>query len=204
MTNLKIIKSILITFMATLFFIDCVSSATREFSGSISDLGEDIVITGSFEIYPPLKKGEQYVDTKYIGENYVNKMFFAMGNRVYPAQEVNLYNAGNLTKVEISRTFFLRYKKNSNLFISGAFLITGIGRASEHIEHMYFPGKYLLEIPFGCNVAYLGKIKYHRDIYNAITKIEVIDDFDSTLQEMQEKYKMKVEMCRIKLMMVNE
>jgi hypothetical protein len=193
---MRIVKSLLVVLIVAQFCVGCVSS--KEFNGAISDLGDNIVLTGSIEIIPPLKEGEQDVRDYLGGKSLENKILFALGNRIYTKDDINISNLGNLVQVEIGKPFYVKQKYYNKLYLSLVFLFMGVN------EYMYFPGNFLIEAPVGCKVIYLGKIRYYRDIYNAITKIEIVDEFDTAKQDAEKKYNQQVDMCRVKLNLVKE
>ena len=43
-------------------------------------------------------------------------------------------------------------------------------------EKLRFPGGYYFEVPSGAEAIYIGTLRYHRNDFNTITKVEVIDE----------------------------
>jgi hypothetical protein len=43
-------------------------------------------------------------------------------------------------------------------------------------ERLWFPGGYYFDVPSGAGAVYIGTLRYHRNDFNSITKVEVIDE----------------------------
>ena len=43
-------------------------------------------------------------------------------------------------------------------------------------DKLWFPGGYYLEVPKDAVAVYIGTLRYYRNDFNAITKVEVIDE----------------------------
>lgn len=43
-------------------------------------------------------------------------------------------------------------------------------------ERLWFPGGYYFDVPSGAGAVYIGTLRYTRNDFNSITKVEVIDE----------------------------
>jgi hypothetical protein len=43
-------------------------------------------------------------------------------------------------------------------------------------EKLWFPGGYYFDVPKGAAAVYIGTLRYFRDDFNSITRVEVIDE----------------------------
>lgn len=43
-------------------------------------------------------------------------------------------------------------------------------------EKLWFPGGYYFDVPKGAAAVYIGTLRYYRDDFNSITRVEVIDE----------------------------
>jgi hypothetical protein len=182
-----------IIILAALLAAGCVS--TREYGGEITRVGKNkIVLVGRIELIPPLEKAEQKL-SGIGGESYRNALMFALGTKILTSDDINLEHLGDFVKVYLGQDFFIEQKYQKKIYISCPVLIADAGLN----RYMYFPGVLTVEIPEDSDVVYIGTIRYYRDIYSAITKIDIIDNYAEAQTKLQEKYKKSVEMGRAKV-----
>ncbi|RPJ08378.1 MAG: hypothetical protein EHM28_04465 [Spirochaetaceae bacterium] len=179
-------------------FLLCGCISSRDFTGNMNNIDKDkIILVGSIELVPPLKPGEQNIKAALNWKEYENTIIFSLGEQIV-TEKNSLSNLSQYLKVKIGETFYVEQKYSNKLYISAPCIwieTTGSGGA----KFLYLPGPFLIEPPSGCKVIYIGKIRYHRDIYNGITKIELIDEFDAAKQDAEKKYNTSIDMCRARL-----
>jgi hypothetical protein len=194
--SMKKIKIGLITLLFILVLDNCVSS--KEFTGDLKSIGNDLVIVGSFELVPPLKEGEQYfVATTPNVEALKNDMYFVVDQEICQDGGLNLSNAGRYANIELGEAFCIRQKAGDRIFISGIFMFWEQKRT--HMEYLSFPGPFEFQVPAGARFIYVGNIRFHRDIYNAITKIEIADEYEKAKSGLEKKFGWKIEMQKTRL-----
>ncbi len=196
---MKLLRNLFFIILAVLFIINCVSS--KEYTGDIDKIsGDDVILVGCIELKPPLEDHEQYLEA-IGGEYYRNSLFFSLGDKILDYDDRNLSHINEFVKVILGQDFYIKQKYHKQLYISCQFIYMEL---SYPIIDMYLPGVFQIEVPEGCKVAYIGKIKYHRDIYSAITRIEIIDDYKNAKSELEKKYNKQVDMCRAKIKLIEE
>lgn len=174
----------LIPVFALIAFSLCLQDAAGKQLKSLNHLGKDeIVLVGRVELVPPLEDFEQNLKT--IGsKRYKNVAHFIIGEKVVDAENPKLRDNKYADRVQLGQDFYIRRKRNDTLFYSGSMILTqsvmvGSGRrAGGFMERIVLPGGLQYAIRESDRAIYIGTIRYHRDDYNAITKIDLLNDFE--------------------------
>ena len=66
-------------------------------------------------------------------------------------------------------------------------LLTSMRRASLDHDELRLPGKVKFKLLPQDRAVYLGSLRYHRDAYTVITRVEVIDDHDRANREFSQR-----------------
>ncbi len=171
---------------------------------SIKSLGEDeVVLVGRIELVPPLEEFEQNLKT--LGsKRYKNAAMFVIGERPVDVQNPRLRDGKFADGVKFGEDFYLRRKHNDTLIYSGSIILTqsslvGHGRrASVDVERLILPGGLEYAIQASDKAIYIGTFRYHRDDYNAITKVDLLNEFDKANKAFTERFGNKVKLRRVK------
>jgi hypothetical protein len=174
--------------------------AIRDAYDNLDMAGDNLILVGSFELSPPLKDNEQDLGDVIGGNVYKNAVIFALGDKVVTGSP-NLSNASEFTKENFGKLFFIKQRRIDKIYFSSLLVYT---QFTPYVGQFYLPGPFEIDPPAGCNILYIGKIRFSRDPYNAFTKIEVIDDFDAAKQEAEKKFNTKIDMCRVLLKAVKD
>jgi len=174
----------------------CLSS--KEFTGDAAALGNDVVIVGSIELSPPLRDGEQDFPPTTIGLDLItNAVFFQLGPQVSGDQGINVTNTGRFSNAKFGKVFFLKEARHDRLFLSSSLMYKAILRT--RTDYLYFPGYIEIEVPQGARFLYIGTIRYVRDVYDAVTKIEIVDDLDGAKKAMEKQFGGQFDLQRAKV-----
>lgn len=171
---------------------------------SIKSLDEDeVVLVGRIELVPPLEEFEQNLKT--IGsKRYKNAAMFVIGERPVDVQNPGLRDGKYADGVTFGEDFYLRRKRNDTLIYSGSIILTqssmvGHGRrASVDVERLILPGGLKYQIQASDKAVYIGTFRYHRDDYNAITKVDLLNEFDKANKTFAERFGNGVKLRRVK------
>lgn len=190
--------------VALIVFALCSYGAAAKPLKSIKSLGKDeIVLVGRVELVPPLEDFEQNLKT--IGsKRYKNVAMFVIGDRVIDIESPRLRDGKYADGVELGREFYIRRKRGETLFYSGSIILTqsalaGHGRrASVDMERLVLPGGLEYPIQASDRAIYIGTLRYHRDDYNAITKVDLVDEFDKANKAFIKQHGTSVKLRRVK------
>jgi len=198
---MRLFKPIIIFIVVVYLLCSCISS--REFKGDIDRLKDDeVILVGCVELIPALEEVEQEFHA-IGGEHYRNRLFFALGDKVLTYKDVTWTNADDFVIAVLGETLYLKQKYSGKLYISTPYIPLSLS-GDMGSQRVYLPGPILIEVIDTCKIAYIGRICFYRNIYNEITKIEVRDEFDDSLEDVREIFGEKVDMCRAKVSFIQE
>jgi hypothetical protein len=195
-------KTLTVVVAATLSL--CSYVALSKTLKSLKSLDEDeVVLVGRIELVPPLEEFEQNLKT--IGsKRYKNAAMFVIGERPVDVQNPGLRDGKHADRVTFGKDFYLRRKRNDTLIYSGSIILTqssmvGHGRrASVDVERLILPGGLKYEIQASDKAVYIGTFRYHRDDYNAITKVDLLNEFDKANKTFAERFGNGVKLRHVK------
>ena len=167
----------LIPVFALIVFSLCAYDVGAKQLKSLKSLDEDeIVLVGRVELLPPLEDFEQNLKT--IGsKRYKNAASFIIGERTVALENPRLRDNKYADGVQLGQDFYIRRKRNDTFFYSGSMILTSsvMGGAMDRIV---LPGGLKYAIRASDKAVYIGTFRYHRDDYNAITKVDLLNDFE--------------------------
>jgi hypothetical protein len=187
----------LIPVFTLIVFSLCAYDATAKQLKSLKSLAEDeIVLVGRVELLPPLEDFEQNLKT--IGsKRYKNAASFIIGERTVDLENPKLRDNKYADGVQLGQDFYIRRKRNDTFFYSGSMILTSsvMGGAMDRIV---LPGGLKYAIRASAKAIYIGTFRYHRDDYNAITKVDLVNEFDKAQEAFVGRFGSKVKLRRIK------
>ena len=71
-------------------------------------------------------------------------------------------------------------------------------RASVDVDRLILPGGLKYEVQPSDRAIYIGTLRYHRDDYNAITKVDLLDEFDKAKKAFVKQHGATVKLRRVK------
>lgn len=151
-------------------------AGAREPISSFSDLGKnETVVVGRVELVPPLGEHDQRI--RGIGtKRFKNKMFMIVDTEY---RELTEEPGRKDFKGRIDATYgddFMVRSGDEPFFVIAGMMYLSMGYGPP--DPAYFPGGFKAEIRPGDKAVYIGTIRYHRNEFFEITKVEVVDEFD--------------------------
>jgi len=167
----------LIPVFALIVFSLCSYHAAAKQLKSLKSLDEDeIILVGRVELLPPLEDFEQ--NLKGIGsKRYKNAASFIIGERSVDLENPRLRDNKYADGVQLGQDFYIRRKRNDTLFYSGSMILTSSVMGGV-MDRIVLPGGLKYAIRASDKAVYIGTFQYHRDDYNAITKVDLLNDFE--------------------------
>ncbi len=167
----------LIPVFALIVFSLCAYDAAAKQLKSLKSLAEDeIVLVGRVELLPPLEDFEQNLKT--IGsKRYKNVASFIIGERTVDLENPKLRDNKYADGVQLGQDFYIRRKRNDTFFYSGSMILTSSVMGGV-MDRIILPGGLKYAIRASDKAVYIGTFRYHRDDYNAITKVDLLNDFE--------------------------
>lgn len=135
----------------------------------------EVIVIGKIELVPPIDpKYEQKTHWNVIGEKrMLSRILIATGGQDKPVNTSKLdaadFQAG--LEAEWGVPFMVKAPRQRT-YLNGGLTHLDVIR----MERLWFPGGYYFEVPAGAAAVYIGTLRYHRNDFNAITRVEVVDE----------------------------
>ena len=145
--------------------------------------GETIVV-GRVELVPPLRKGEQRL--RGIGTGtYENRIFLLTDERkrALPPEPAISDFAGRI-EATLGSHFFV-HSRSTPFYILGGVLILDVAPGMSGAR---FPGGLWVALKPGDRAVYIGTLRYHRDEFFEITRVDVVDEYGVANAEFAKKF----------------
>jgi len=165
----------------------CVLPSAMEEASSVGKSGSSVVIVGKIEIVPPLDvKYEQRTHWNVIGDDAIlNKIVMATGTDPKPVDTDNLVLSQwqDAIEAELGKVFFLTGKRQRT-YLKGAMVNLDL----HDQERLWFPGGLYFDIPKDADAIYLGTLRYTRNDFNEIKKVELVNEYKSASKEFSSRF----------------
>lgn len=135
----------------------------------------EVVVIGKIELDPPIDaRYEQKTHWNAIGDKHMlGHVLIATGSEFRPVDTFRLDGADFSSAIEAQWGVpFMVKAPRRRTFINGAMLHLDVVAQ----DRLWFPGGYYFDIPDGAPAVYIGTLRYSRNEFNTITRVEVIDD----------------------------
>lgn len=184
---------LLITF--SLFITAC---TTAKNVTSIDSIGKnDVLIVGKIILEPSLSKDE--LKTPYslpmytiYGKSGNINIYFQDTLTSLTKLEVGMKESINSISTEFDKTFFIKIKRKPIYLYYGYIIMGYDSDLTDSFIFHYLPAGWKLNISDQDKAIYIGTIKYTRDEFFRIKKLEVIDEYDTIVKEYEAKFGTKL------------
>jgi hypothetical protein len=151
----------------------CVTS--RKPVTSMTDLGSgEAVLVGRIEMVPPLQTGEQRLEGFFV-EDMRNRAYFLTDDHWREVQgEPSLGDYRGYVGEQFGKTFSVAVPTKPLYLLKG---IMYLHFTNNRWEQAWLPGGLKVDLQPGDKAVYMGTIRYHRNEFMDITKVEVVDEF---------------------------
>jgi hypothetical protein len=147
-----------------------------------------IIVIGKFELVPPLNPElEQKTHTNILGDGQIlNRILMMTGDTAKPVSGDAF--AWSDAQQMINATWGVPYIVKSprrRTFLNGGMVQLDLRTQ----DKLWFPGGYYFDVPKDASTVYIGTLRYTRNDFNTITKIEVIDDRKALTTQLNGQFK---------------
>lgn len=163
----------------------CVS--LRDPVESFSELaGDEVVVVGRVELDPPLEKDEQNLATLGSGR-YRNKAIL-MTDAKYRVlkEEPGMSDYTGAIEAPMGQEFYVKSSRAPFYIIGGSILMQSA--TNQSVDNVYLPGGARVDIRAGDRAVYIGTLRYHRNDFFQITRVQIIDDYDRVNAAFRKKF----------------
>ena len=154
--------------------------------GSLKSLKKDeVVIVGTIDLKPKLDKDEQELDPKGVwdvmgyGSKNKNRSMITFNSKPKSGDYKYVINP------ELGKVFFFKVPRNLKYIVDGEVLTVFSRFGSEKI---ILPTGFKINIKSSDKAVYIGKIRYTRDDFNSITRVELKDDYKKARRLFKKKF----------------
>lgn len=135
----------------------------------------EVVVIGKIELVPPLDpKFEQRSHWNVVGEKrLLGRVWMSTGAEYKPITTSQLEGSEFQRSLEAQWGVpFMVKTARQRTWLNGGITHLDVLRQ----ERLWFPGGYYFDVPAGARAVYVGTLRYHRNDFNAITRVEVLDE----------------------------
>lgn len=164
--------------VALLFCLTLQACALPKMLPEASDLragDAEVVVIGKIELVPPIDaKYEQKTHWSVIGEKrMLSRVLMATGGEYKPVNSAKLDAADFQSGVEAEWGVpFMVKAPRQRTYVNGG--LTHLNVVQQ--ERLWFPGGFYFDVPPGASAVYIGTLRYHRNDFNIVTKVEILDE----------------------------
>ena len=147
--------------------------------------GTDVVVVGRLELVPPLQKEEQQLMLVGSGDRE-NQYHFLIGRKLVPIASPPLETKYDEILVEkFGTTFYVKNPARPMYFLTTFIYMQMSTRV---VEFAWLPGGIVVNIRPGDKAVYMGTLRYHRNEFFDITKVQIVDDYAREKKAFQAKF----------------
>lgn len=135
----------------------------------------EVVVIGKIELVPPLDpKFEQRSHWNVVGEKrLLGRVWMSTGAEYKPITTSQLEGSEFQRSLEAQWGVpFMVKTARQRTWLNGGVTHLDVLRQ----ERLWFPGGFWFDVPAGARAVYVGTLRYHRNDFNAITRVEVLDE----------------------------
>jgi hypothetical protein len=153
---------------------------------SLGSLGShEAVLVGRIEMVPPLQVGEQRLEGLFVSD-LRNRAYFLTDDHWREVHgEPSLSDYRGHVGEEFGKTFAVAVPTQPLYVLKG---IMYLHFTNNRWEQAWLPGGLKVDLQPGDKAVYMGTIRYHRNEFMDITKVEIVDDFNRERADFAKKF----------------
>jgi len=175
----------------------CVSPGIQSVKSS-SELGSDeIILVGKIRLVPKYDPSEQDLPTLMFNKDMVkDKLFVAIDSEHKPLDDYATFSGiDKVASVDFNKTFMIAAKRTQPLIFSGAFFMISAERSADFYQ---LPGGLKFNYGKKDKAIYIGTIEFHRNDYDEITRVSLIDEYKEANKVFKKIHGKKLSLKKIK------
>lgn len=141
-------------------------------------------MVGRVELVPPLRPDEQQLSSS--SREYKNKIVLLTGHRPRPVEDIGAGDMRGRMVLPLGQTFFVKADKETFYLVGATVLMKG--RISSDLGRARLPALFRIDIQPTDRAVYVGTLRYHRDEFFGITRVELVDDYEHALTEFRNRF----------------
>ena len=149
-----------------------------------------LIVVGKFELNPPLAKVEKESGKKgflntYNPADYVNTVYFSATPQAAEKIDQSMMTPqwNNTLHATFDETYFKESDAQKTYINAGMTYVDAIS-----MDKAWLPGFMSFTPPANAKAVYIGTVRYTRDDFWNITKVQVIDEYKSAKTEFEKRF----------------
>jgi hypothetical protein len=177
-------KAVAIALWCGLLVAGC--ATPRKAVDSMADVGaNEAVLVGRIEMVPPLQRGEQRLEGLFVSDMR-NRAYFLTDDHWREVQgEASFSDYRGYVGEEFGKTFAIAVPSQPLYLLKGIMYLHFTGN---RWEQAWLPGGLRVDLQRGDKAVYMGTIRYHRNEFMDITKVEIVDEFNREQADFAKKF----------------
>ena len=134
----------------------------------------EVVVIGKIELVPPLDPRESRSHWNAIGEKkFLGHVMIATGAEYVPVTTSKVVGAefNSSIDAEWSVPFMVKAPRQRTYLNGGMAHLDVVAQ-----DRLWFPGGLYFDVPRDATAIYIGTLRFHRNDFNAITRVEIVDE----------------------------
>lgn len=134
----------------------------------------EVVVIGKIELVPPLDAREQKTHWNVVGEKrMLGRIWMATGAEHKPVKtsQIDASEFQGSLEAQWGVPFMVKAPRQRTYLNGGLAHLDLLEQ-----DKLWFPGGYYFEVPAGASAVYIGTLRFHRNDFNRITRVEVLDE----------------------------
>jgi hypothetical protein len=183
----------------------CQHSPGGDGKDSLAGEGE-VYVVGRIDIIPPLSDAEQELRT-ITSDRLKNRGYVLLSDQFIDMDKLGMGSGRHAVLVDMNKHFVVKRKRFQDMHYSGALILMKstathsgyMGRTTTiNTGQLRLPGKTIYKIRPEDKAVYIGTLRYNRDDYNAIKRVQHVDEYNEALKAFQALHGSKIALRRVK------
>ncbi len=165
---------------------------------------DETVVVGKIVVSPPVDEIEQTLSTARSSggtclvnpsaNQYKNTIVLLTDKKLRRIADPEVSDYNGRVEAPLGETFYARAPNSSPLYVNRSEIMMALYRSG--MEKAILPSGYKIDIRRGDKAVYIGTIKYHRDEFFEVHKIDIIDEYEKESAAFRKKFGKKFTLRR--------
>lgn len=159
----------------------CMSGFKLPAATGVTAGADEVVLIGAVSLDPPIvPANEQIKHCTILGDGkIINTVFVATGAEPQPPHPSEHHKWKNVIVTAWDTPFMVTVPRQKTWIQAAAKMLNLVNG-----DKLLFPGGLYVNPPHNAQAIYIGTLKYHRNDFNDIVGIEVLDEYDHTIKQL--------------------
>jgi hypothetical protein len=146
-----------------------------------------VIVVGKFELVPPMPEIEKTTRraSYYNTSKYINKVYFSATPQAVEHVDESMGSGQwkNTLNATFGETYFKQTDARTTHLNAGVFYVDATS-----LTKAWLPGGFSFTPPDNAKAVYIGTVRYTRDDFYNISKVQVVDEYKDTKREFEKRF----------------